>query len=358
VIVPICTDLDTPDRFIEKWIPQDNVELLFVDDATTEARNRLLLAWGKKTDSKGRLLVGNVQAGFSACCNAAAAQATGDVLVFLDPNTSVTEGWLDPILEALKEDATGIVAPLLVYENGLLNETVASGGLEWDWKILDFLHLGRNSHHGKQIWRPERVGQYVFESLKSPIREAAPRECFAIRRSLFEDMGGFHPHYGVGDWQHTDLCLSLHELGYHTLSLNNSIVKLRAGVQRPDNNRTTFMNKWVNSGRLDLLVKDKRRKHTMTGVVLQRDGEHGRLLNDLALGLRRKHRHLRIFVVSDNPPEDTSYIDQVVELDDLPKRLFQVFYNLNFIAERRPHLPPLEAFAQEVGVKIDDCRRN
>jgi GT2 family glycosyltransferase len=339
VIVPILTNSDSPEQFIKNWIPQDDVELMFVDDATTDARNRLLLAWGKRPDVKGRLLVGTDQAGFTACCNAGAARATGDVLVFLDVNTSVTKGWLEPLLAALQEDLNGVVSPLLVVEGGLFNETVASGGLEWNWRILDFLHLGRNVQNGAQIWKPQPADQFIFES-SSPMREAVARECFAVRRSLFESMGGFHPHYGVGDWQHVELCFSLRELGYRSLCLTESIVKLRTGDHRQDNNRSIFMHKWINSGRIDALVKDKRQKNAMSGVVLHRNGEHGKVLNELALGLRRRYRRLRIYVVSDSPPDDTSYIDQVVHLEALPSRLFQTFYNLNFISERRPHLDP------------------
>ena len=63
-----------------------------------------------------RLIEGDRNIGFAAANNYAVAAATGDVVVFLNPDTMVEPDWLPPLIQALDSDPTvGAVTPRLVF---------------------------------------------------------------------------------------------------------------------------------------------------------------------------------------------------------------------------------------------------
>ena len=68
-------------------------------------------------------------AGFIASCNRGAEEARGKFLVFLNNDTTVTEGWLSALRETFEfEPNAGLVGSKLVYPDGRLQE---AGGIIW-----------------------------------------------------------------------------------------------------------------------------------------------------------------------------------------------------------------------------------
>ena len=59
-------------------------------------------------------------------CNSAARPARGEYLLLLNNDTTVTEGWLGPLLELFKKPDVGVVGPKLLLPNGKLQE---AGGI-------------------------------------------------------------------------------------------------------------------------------------------------------------------------------------------------------------------------------------
>ena len=62
-------------------------------------------------------------------CNRAAEKARGEFLLLLNNDTTVTEGWLAPLLKLFENSDVGIVGPKLLFPNGKLQE---AGGIIWD----------------------------------------------------------------------------------------------------------------------------------------------------------------------------------------------------------------------------------
>lgn len=83
---------------------------------------------------------------FFLCINSHVLFTKGQVLIFLDANTEVTDGWLEPILSRIASDRSVVVTPridsinitTIAYEK--YNDT-AVYGLGWDLAI----HLYVNS---------------------------------------------------------------------------------------------------------------------------------------------------------------------------------------------------------------------
>jgi GT2 family glycosyltransferase len=118
--------------------------------------------------------------GYAAGSNLGARHATGDVLFFLNPDTVVEPGTLGALVERLGDESIGIVMPRLrlLEEPELLNSggaTVHLTGMAWS----DGYRAPAASLNG-----PREIA-YANGSV------------LAIRRALFEDLGGFTDEYFI-----------------------------------------------------------------------------------------------------------------------------------------------------------------
>jgi GT2 family glycosyltransferase len=112
--------------------------------------------------------------GFSAGCNLGAAEARGDVLLFLNPDTVVAAGATSQLARTLEDPAIGIAMPslLLLDRPELLNSggtVVHVSGLAW---------AGRFGEPAESITALEDVA-------------GASGAALAIRRDTFRELGGF-----------------------------------------------------------------------------------------------------------------------------------------------------------------------
>lgn len=127
--------------------------------------------------------------GFPAACNRGAARAFGDLIVFLNPDAVVAEGWRE-----------AIVAPL-------------TDGSGWDaWQALVTAKQGRVTNtrggvvHFTGIAWAGGAGEPVDDSLGLREPGFVSGACLAIRRSEFERLGGFAGEFFL---YHEDVDLSL-----------------------------------------------------------------------------------------------------------------------------------------------------
>ncbi len=129
--------------------------------------------------------------GFARGCNAGAAVASGDVLVFLNNDTEVTGGWLVPILESFQDDGVGIVGNRLVYGDGSIQ------------------------HAGIYLDRPGGclTAHNILTDEHSRDVEAVTGACMAVRADTFRQVAGFD-HGFYNGYEDVDLCLKARELGW------------------------------------------------------------------------------------------------------------------------------------------------
>ncbi|HPQ70497.1 MAG TPA: glycosyltransferase family 2 protein [bacterium] len=150
-------------------------ELIFVDNASADdsaARIRAALP-------EAVVLINEANLGFGAANNRGAAEAKArgaEFVAFLNPDTSVEPGWLEPLLHALRADpGLGAVQPLLV--DGRDPQQVVSGG-----NVVTFLGFGYMGGHGRRAERAE-----------TGLRGCAYASgtCMAMRTEEFLACGGF-----------------------------------------------------------------------------------------------------------------------------------------------------------------------
>jgi len=180
--------------------------------------------------------------GFLLSCNTAAAAARGRFYLFLNNDVQVTEGWFEPLWNALEQNAhIGVVSPKLLFPNGLLQEAGA--------RIL-------------RDCRSELIG--VFEDPNQPsynyprLVDYVSGACMLVRAEVFEVDGGFDTLYAPAYCEDVDLCFRARKLGFgilytpesevfHHLSVTSNAVDPEYKTRRVTVNQQKFSQRWQSS---------------------------------------------------------------------------------------------------------------
>lgn len=129
--------------------------------------------------------------GFVATCRRGADQATGDVLVFLNDDTIVQQGWLEALHAALEAPGPArIVGGRMVYPTG------------------------RIQHSGVFFRRRNGELEAFNRHVYAPAGEvpAVTGACLAIKRTTWDALGGFDDGF-VNGYEDVDLALRHREAG-------------------------------------------------------------------------------------------------------------------------------------------------
>lgn len=135
-------------------------------------------------------------------CNRAAAQARGDVLLWLDEGAGVlSDDWLPQMLNhALRPEVGAVSAKLLS----------ADGKVRYAGSVLGLTGPVGRVFEGASLEEPG----YMHRLQVDQNYLSLSRECLMVRRDVFLDAGGFAEDSAITRWIDTDLCLRLHQAGY------------------------------------------------------------------------------------------------------------------------------------------------
>lgn len=207
-------------------------EVILADDRPA-APIAPLLAWV----SGLRTHVNPVNMGFLRNCNAAARLARGRHIVFLNNDTVVHEGWLEPLARLADSDPTiGLVGCKLLNRDGTVQE--AGGALLADgW--------GRPYGAGQDPALPEL--NYVREV------DVVIGASFLVRRDAFEAVGGFDDRYAPAYYEEFDLAFVLRDRGLRVMYQPASVVTHLDGSSygkaerhaQSTRNHAKFCQKWA-----------------------------------------------------------------------------------------------------------------
>lgn len=188
VIVPVHDGAALTRRCLEALLadlPAD-CEALVVDDASTDSTPALLRTYGERI----RVVSLAENEGFAGACNAGAAAARGEALVFLNNDTEPRPGWLAALLaHADRYPAADVVGVKLVFPTGAVQHAgVVIGQDGYPHNLYAGLPEGR-----PEVNRRRRL-------------QAVTGACMLVRRQAFAALGGFDRGF-LNSLEDVDLCL-------------------------------------------------------------------------------------------------------------------------------------------------------
>lgn len=241
--------------FLPSVVEHSNEYPIFlIDNASTDGS----VEWLKQAYPSIIPIVHEQNEGFCKGYNDGLSQIDSTYFVLLNSDVEVTEGWLDPILKILDNDASvaAVQPKILSYSEKHLFEYAGAGGGQ-----IDF--LGYPFCRGRIFdTLEEDKGQY------DDITEIfwASGACFFVRTDLFRVMGGFDENF-FAHMEEIDLCWRLKNAGYKIMYCGQSTVyHLGGGTLHKSNSMKTFLN--YRNGLL-LLYKNLPQKRLFSTLFLR-----------------------------------------------------------------------------------------
>lgn len=150
--------------------------------------------------------------GFGQCNNLGFSRATGDVVLFLNPDTEIEPGSIHRLLAELgARPRAGLMAPRLLNSDRSLQRSCVQA---WPTPLnqaldSDFL---RALFPDSSLWGTGRA----FSSKEPVVVEAVSGACMLIPAAVYRQLGGFSDHYFMYG-EDIDLCYRLHQAGYEVV---------------------------------------------------------------------------------------------------------------------------------------------
>jgi|GEM_PF-1422317 len=141
---------------------------------------------------------------FSRLINEGVRTSTGDVILLLNNDTqAITTGWIEEMLSHACRSDIGCVGAKLLYPD----MTIQHAGV-----ILGLGGYAAHSHRGLD----REDGGYFSRAQTVQNLSAVTAACLMVRRSVFEEVGGFNESYAVA-YNDVDFCLKVMQKGYRNL---------------------------------------------------------------------------------------------------------------------------------------------
>ncbi len=157
-------------------------------------------------------VVESADARWPALVNAGAAQARGDILAIVDPDTEPRGiDWLTQLVALAVDEENGVIGPKLLHERDKLR----GAGL--------VLGLNGVAAPAFRNWREREPGYYGRAVLCSNV-SALSEACLVVRRKLFEDVGGMNARELGAAHANIDFCLRLAAKGKRNVWMPQAVL--------------------------------------------------------------------------------------------------------------------------------------
>lgn len=217
-------------RVVETTAHRSDVEVIVVDDSSPQP---LTSAAATVVRTPSNLM-------FAGACNFGVETSSGPNLVFLNNDTEPTNGWLDPLVQSLEScPEIAVVGSRLLHRDN----TVQHAGVAFSQRD----GVPRHLYRGFRADHPAVTRSKDFQAVTGA--------CLAIRRNVFESVGGFDTAYRNG-YEDIDLCLKVRERGHRVHYRGDSVLFHYESVSRrdevaelapeDDHNLRRFTERWLN----------------------------------------------------------------------------------------------------------------
>ncbi|MCU6793726.1 glycosyltransferase [Paenibacillus sp. WQ 127069] len=185
-------------------------ELIVINDGGSDEIDRLL-----SMDKKGIVtLTSQERIGVAAGYNLGAAQAKGDLLVFLRDHMTLSKGWLKSLTSCLKHcpDAA-MVGPVSNGVSGVQHVSIPV-----PINSIEQLSVIARAFIAEHAGQTQRVTRLLSQML-------------AVRKSAYDKLGGFDERFGLESFEDDDFCYRAMQAGYGLYIAKDCFVRY---LQPPD----------------------------------------------------------------------------------------------------------------------------
>lgn len=221
-------------KSIKKYTVDVSYEIILADDCSTDAT-----CCAEKKISGINIIHNKMNLRFLLNCNEAAHKARGEFLLFLNNDTQVQAGWLEPMVALLDRDKTiGMTGAKLIFPDGSLQE---AGGIFWN--------DGSAWNYGRD--RDPEDAEFNYVKDVDYISGAA----IMIRKKLWDAIGGFDERFVPAYCEDADLAFEVRKRGKRVVFQPLSTVVHFEGISNGKNiceglkayqviNSQKFADKW------------------------------------------------------------------------------------------------------------------
>jgi GT2 family glycosyltransferase len=167
-------------------------------------------------------------AGFSAGNNLAIKQGDGRYVLALNPDTRLTPGAVDRLVELMDaNEDIGVCGCRLVLEDGTFDHAAKRSFPTITGALGHFLRIGRTP------WAPHAIAQYRAPSVDAGPVDAVNGAFMLMRRSALDAVGLFDEGYWMY-MEDLDLCYRLREAGWMTwFEPSVTVIHVKGGTSGP-----------------------------------------------------------------------------------------------------------------------------
>lgn len=212
-----------------------NLEVIIVDNASSD-ETRIELS--RLIHPQIKIILSPINEGFAGGNNRGLKEATGKYLILLNNDTIVPKGWIQRLIKPLTEQSSlGMVGPM---SNSVGND-----------QMLDFF-IGDGFEGPNINWLNE-----FYEMYKGKIHSTSLLGfyCVAIKKEVYEIVGGLDRNYGIGMFEDDDYCEQVVKAGYELAIVEDAFVYHHGSVSFKKledekyhsifmTNKSYFENKW------------------------------------------------------------------------------------------------------------------
>lgn len=216
IILPTRDKLDLLQACIDSlWretdYPSAKLDVVVVDNGSEEWETLDYLRRGARA-GRFRVIDAPFPFNYSRMNNMAARSSDSELLVLLNNDTEIQDaGWLRCLAAYAMQPDVGAVGPKLLYEDG----TIQHAGV-----VLNVGGLAAHAHLGLQADEPGAMGLAQVTREVSVVTGA----CLAIRRSVFNEIGGLDEQLPVA-FNDVLLCLACLQHGYRNIYVHSVWVR-------------------------------------------------------------------------------------------------------------------------------------